>query len=218
MTAVISQSSSSVGGGGHQGCSGFATSPLAARASSSGDPDRALFSVHNDAGRVGERGGVNKSLMAWRSDTRPTSLSCKPSLLSRSEKRQDNGAYFHFGILFQRELGRHLARLCSAQSEVVYIPRAANLLLKFQSQKSTKDGLPGRTFDQDLAYFLGLTRQMRKGIALIRGKALSIDPFVPAVPTCVRFGCGPKMLSTPYSDAILEDCFSAALMVHATPE
>ncbi|ELQ37593.1 hypothetical protein MCOR02_002302 [Pyricularia oryzae] len=170
MTAVISQSSSSVGGGGHQGCSGFATSsPLAARASSSGDPDRALFSVHNDAGRV--------------------------------EKCQ-----------------RHLARLCSAQSEVVYIPRAANLLLKFQSQKSTKDGLPGRTFDQDLAYFLGLTRQMRKGIALIRGKALSIDPFVPAVPTCVRFGCGPKMLSTPYSDAILEDCFSAALMVHATPE
>ncbi|TLD14399.1 uncharacterized protein PgNI_04032 [Pyricularia grisea] len=38
-------------------CSGFATfSPHAARASSSGDPDRALFLVHKDAGRENVNG------------------------------------------------------------------------------------------------------------------------------------------------------------------
>ncbi|TLS27806.1 hypothetical protein PpBr36_00992 [Pyricularia pennisetigena] len=44
-------------GGGHQGCSGFATLLThAVRASPSGDLDHALFLVHNDAGRVDERG------------------------------------------------------------------------------------------------------------------------------------------------------------------
>ncbi|TLD26921.1 hypothetical protein PspLS_04710 [Pyricularia sp. CBS 133598] len=39
--------------------------PHAARASSSGDPDRALFLVHNDAERLMRGGGVNESVMAW---------------------------------------------------------------------------------------------------------------------------------------------------------